>query len=279
MKVQLKSKRKQSYYVTFKSKNLNALNYSVNAPIVKDKKTRGRPKSTPSPSPASSVNSDDSEQSFISKSPRQNSMITSEQQGFEKYARKTPRRTPSANEKAIATDTDRSPIKKKLILDDDIDVLSQSLFFTQPTLSQPATSSQNNQQQNLSAREHLRKAIRQLDVNMNFDFDNAEPLFIYHEQQRGAQCGLIALRNGFQIDYGLDEAYMYRVGEEMEKTETSSVGRFFVKDVGWYSSFLIFEVLLQLGRSNYNIKLILKRFIHRLFISRYYLETFQSSSI
>ena len=179
-----------------------------------------------------------------------NSIQTSEQQGFEENVRKTPRRKASTYEKAITTDTDKSPIKKKLILNDDIEVLSQSLFFTQPTLSQPATTSQSNPPQNLTSREHLKTAIKQLDVNMNFDFDKSEPLYIYHEQQRGAQCGLIALRNGFQIDYGLDEAYMYRVGEEMEKTETSSVGRFFVKDVGWYSSFLILEVLRQLGRQN-----------------------------
>ena len=172
--------------------------------------------------------------------------------------RKTSRRISAASEKANATETDRSPIKKKQILQSEIENLSKSIFFTQPTLAQPSDIIQQNQEQ--TTRKDLKTAARQLDVNLHFDFKNKqtltneEPLYVYHQKQHeqlgGAQCGLIALRNGLQIDYGLDIAYMERVGDEMSRVETTANHPgFYTKGVGWYSSHLIGEALSQLGKN------------------------------
>ena len=99
--------------------------------------------------------------------------------------RKTSRRISAASEKANATETERSPIKKKQILQSEIENLSKSMFFTQPTLAQPSDIIQQNQEQ--TTRKDLKTAARQLDVNLHFDFKNKqtltneEPLYVYHQ--------------------------------------------------------------------------------------------------
>jgi hypothetical protein len=149
-------------------------------------------------------------------------------------------------------------MKKKQILQSEIENLSKSLFFSQPTLTQPSGNIKKNQVQTTT--KDLKIATRQLDVNLDFNFENKqtlkkeEPIYIYHQKQHeqhgGAQCGLIALRNGLQIDYGLDIAYMERVGDEMSRVETTpNHPGFYTKGVGWYSSHLIGEVLSQLGKN------------------------------
>ena len=171
--------------------------------------------------------------------------------------RKTARRISTANEKSNATDTERSPIKKKQFLHTEIENLSKSIFFSKTTLTQPSAIQQNEEH---TTRKDLKTAVRQLDVNLDFSFKNKqtltneEPLYVYHQKQHeqhgGAQCGLIALRNGLQIDYGLDKAYMERVGDEMSRVETTlNHPGFYTKGVGWYSSHLIAEVLSQLGKN------------------------------
>ena len=223
-------------------------------PFLKEKKSGGRPKSSPNPSQASSINSEESDNSLMSEDASQEFQSGNQPRNL----RKTSRRISAASEKANATETDRSPIKKKQILQSEIENLSKSIFFTQPTLAQPSDIIQQNQEQ--TTRKDLKTAARQLDVNLHFDFKNKqtltneEPLYVYHQKQHeqlgGAQCGLIALRNGLQIDYGLDIAYMERVGDEMSRVETTpNHPGFYTKGVGWYSSHLIGEVLSQLGKN------------------------------
>jgi hypothetical protein len=243
----------------FKSNTLIIKLLRDQVPIVKEKKSRGRPKSSPSPSQASSINSNEGD-TFMSENISQELQLNNEPRNL----RKTPRRISAPYEKANATETERSPIKKKQILQSEIENLSKSLFFTQPTLAQPSSIFQQNQVQTI--RKDLKTAARQLDVNLHFDFKNKltltneEPLYVYHQKQHeqngGAQCGLIALRNGLQIDYGLDIAYMERVGDELSSVETTlNHPGFYTKGVGWYSTHLIGEVLSQLGKNRLiNIK-------------------------
>jgi hypothetical protein len=84
----------------------------------------------------------------------------------------------------------------------------------------------------------------------NFDFQNKEPT-PFHEHQTGAQCGLHALRNGLQINSNLDRAYMEKVSDNCRKIKHSTLradGHYYdVKNGGWYSSFLMQEILSIFG--------------------------------
>ena len=86
--------------------------------------------------------------------------------------------------------------------------------------------------------------------NSNFDFQNMEPT-PFHEHQTGAQCGLHALRNGLQINSNLDRAYMEKVSDNCRKIKHSTLradGHYYdVKNGGWYSSFLMQEILSSFG--------------------------------
>jgi hypothetical protein len=86
--------------------------------------------------------------------------------------------------------------------------------------------------------------------NSNFDFQNMEPT-PFHEHQTGAQCGLHALRNGLQINSNLDRAYMEKVSDNCRKIKHSTLradGHYYdVKNGGWYSSFLMQEILSIFG--------------------------------
>jgi hypothetical protein len=86
--------------------------------------------------------------------------------------------------------------------------------------------------------------------NSNFDFQHMEPT-PFHEHQTGAQCGLHALRNGLQINSNLDRAYMEKVGDNCRKIKHSTLradGHYYdVKNGGWYSSFLMQEILSSFG--------------------------------
>jgi hypothetical protein len=103
-----------------------------------------------------------------------------------------------------------------------------------------------------------RKATRRdYECHLNFDFQNKEPT-PFHEKQLGAQCGLHALRNGLQIDAHLDRAYMERAGEDLRQIKPSTIRDGYYYDVvngGWYSSFLMQEVMDKFGLAikSYNI--------------------------
>jgi hypothetical protein len=103
-----------------------------------------------------------------------------------------------------------------------------------------------------------RKATRRdYECHLNFDFQNKEPT-PFHEKQLGAQCGLHALRNALQIDAHLDRAYMERAGEDLRQIKPSTIRDGYYYDVvngGWYSSFLMQEVMDKFGLAikSYNI--------------------------
>jgi hypothetical protein len=84
----------------------------------------------------------------------------------------------------------------------------------------------------------------------DFDFQNLEPT-PFHEHQVGAQCGLHALKNGLQINSNLDQAYMEKASDNLRKIEPSRLrtdGHYYdIKNGGWYSSFLLQDILRSFG--------------------------------